>query len=216
MNLMKQNVEVEVMVQQGNSMKLASHNSWSYLPVTKWWMRPLNLIAKCQNKSIALQYVDGVGCFDLRVRWDNENYIFVLCHGIVTYQNIDNHMVDLQFLNLMSKTQNGPVYVRVLLEDSGKANRRVDDEFYKLCKKLEEEFPSIMFFGGFPARKRWREYLYIFKTKEPSIDERHVSVSGKWWQFVPKRWAKKNNENVRIIKEEVETIKSDFLMLDFI
>lgn len=195
-------------------MKLASHNSWSYLPVRKWWMRPLNLIAKCQDKSIVQQYYDKARCFDLRLRWDEKEENFVLAHGIVTYMG--RYYNDLFWLDEQAYKNDEEIYIRVLLEDSGKANRVIDDLFYKQCKNLEKRFSFIKFIGGFPVRKRWREYIYTFKTKEPSIEEHHVSVSGKWWQFVPKRWAKKNNKSVRIIKEEVETIKSDFLMLDFI
>ena len=195
-------------------MKLASHNSWSYLPVRKWWMRPLNFIAKCQAFSIITQYYSGVRMFDLRVRWCEDKGIFVLAHGIVTYDG--EYKYDLLWLDQSAYKTDNPIYIRVLLEDSGRENFSVDAEFAMLCHRLQKEFKNLSFIGGWPARKRWRQKLFDFGTEEPSIDEQHVSVSGKWWQFVPERWAKKNNERVRIIKEEVEIIKSDFLMLDFI
>lgn len=195
-------------------MKLASHNSWSYLPVRKWWMRPLNFIAKCQNKNIPKQYDMGVRMFDLRLRWDKDCEEFVTAHGIVTYSSF--YWVDLDGLNITAEIEKQPIYVRVLLEDSGKEDVTIDGCFALLCRDLQREFKNLTFIGGWPARKRWRQKLFDFGTEEPSIDEQHVSVSGKWWQFIPERWAKKNNKRVIIIKEEVETIKSDFLMLDFI
>lgn len=195
-------------------MKLASHNSWSCMPERKKWMRLVRPIARCQNKSIVQQYYDNVRYFDLRLRWDEKENDFVLAHGIVTY--IGRYYYDLIWLEEQAYKNNEKVYIRVLLEDGGKANRVIDDKFYKKCRDLEKRFSFLKFTGGFPVRKRWGEYLYKFKTKEPSIDEQHVSVSSKWWQFIPYQWAKKNNKRVKIIKEEIETIKSDFLMLDFI
>lgn len=195
-------------------MKLASHNSWSYLPVRKWWMRPLNFIARCQNKNIHKQYDMGVRMFDLRLRWDKEFEAFITAHGIVTYR--DFYMTDLGVLDYTAKKEKQPIYIRVLLEDSGREDQTIDGNFALLCRDLQKEFKNLIFIGGWPARKRWRQKLFDFGTEEPSIDECHVSVSGKWWQFIPYRWAKKNNKRVRIIKEEVEIIKSDFLMLDFI
>lgn len=195
-------------------MKLASHNSWSYLPVRKWWMRPLNFIARCQNKHIFLQYKSGARMFDLRFRWDKKKEQFKVSHGIITYNSLIFR--DLEWLDITVREEKQSIYVRVLLEDSGRENVTIDGYFALLCRDLQKNFENLTFIGGWPARKRWRQKLFDFRTEEPSIDEQHVSVSGKWWQFVPKRWAKKNNKRVRIIKEEVETIKSDFLMLDFI
>lgn len=197
-----------------NRIIVASHNSWSCMPERKRWMKLVRPIARCQNKSIVQQYYDNVRCFDLRLRWDEKENDFVLAHGIVTYKG--RYYYDLLWLDEQAYRSNEDVYIRVLLEDSGKANEFIDERFSEKCRALERRFSSLKFFGGFPARKRWREYIYHFKTKEPSVDEQHVSVSGKWWEFIPKRWAKKNNKRVRIIKEEVETIKSNFLMLDFV
>lgn len=190
-------------------MKLASHNSWSYLPVRKWWMRPLNFIAKCQNKNIHKQYDMGVRMFDLRLRWDKDFEEFITAHGIVTYK--DSYKVDLNLLNLITGNVKQPVYIRVLLEDSGREDITIDGYFALLCRDLQKKFEKLTFIGGWPARKRWRQKLFDFGTEEPSIDEQHASVSGKWWQLVPERWAKENNK--RVLEEGTN---SKFLMLDFI
>lgn len=197
-----------------NRIIVASHNSWSYMPERKKWMRLVRPIARCQDCNITSQYYNGARMFDLRLRWDSKANDFTLAHGIVTY--LGRYFSDLLWLDEQAYRSDEDIYIRVLLEDSGKANEFIDERFSEKCRALERRFSYLKFFGGFPARKRWREYLYHFKTKEPSVDEQHVSVSGKWWEFIPKRWAKKNNKRVRIIKEEVETIKSNFLMLDFV
>ena len=66
-------------------MILGSHNSWSYLPPRRWWMRPIAFMAKCQRVDIRTQYERyGVRCFDLRVRF-NKYGLGIVAHGIVEY-----------------------------------------------------------------------------------------------------------------------------------
>jgi len=48
-------------------MILGSHNSWSYLPPKKWYMKPFRFTAQCQDWDIKTQYEHGVRCFDLRL-----------------------------------------------------------------------------------------------------------------------------------------------------
>jgi len=64
---------------------LGSHNSWSYLTPTKWWMKVIRFTAKCQKADIKTQYeVYNVRCFDLRVRF-NDYKLPIVAHGIVEY-----------------------------------------------------------------------------------------------------------------------------------
>lgn len=51
-------------------MKLASHNSMTYLPIKKWWLKPFRFIAQCQNKTIEEQYQAGVRMFDIRIAFN--------------------------------------------------------------------------------------------------------------------------------------------------
>ena len=90
-------------------MILGSHNSWSYLSVKQWWLRPFSFIAKCQDLSIIEQYNLGVRCFDLRIRFD-KNPNLKVCHGIFEY-NAYFILSDLKWLN-----DKKDVYVRILHE----------------------------------------------------------------------------------------------------
>ena len=72
---------------------LGSHNSWSYLPVKRWWMRPIAFMARCQRIDIRRQYEMGVRCFDLRIFFDNNHLgtgdgkeVMFVAHGIVKYK----------------------------------------------------------------------------------------------------------------------------------
>lgn len=151
----------------------------------------------------------GVRMFDLRLRWDKDLEGFVTAHGIVIYSSL--YWVDLDGLNITAKLQKQPIYIRVLLEDSGREDVTIDGCFALLCRELQREFKNLTFIGGFPARKRWRQKLFDFGTEEPSIDEQHVSVSGKWWQFIPRWWSAWNNGRVK-----TQSTDKQFLMIDFV
>lgn len=43
------------------NMILGSHNSWSYLPVRKWWMRPIAFMARCQSRTAHIRIVTTNG-----------------------------------------------------------------------------------------------------------------------------------------------------------
>ena len=49
-------------------MKLASHNSLSYIKPKKWWEKLINFTSKCQSYDIETQYEYGVRLFDIRIR----------------------------------------------------------------------------------------------------------------------------------------------------
>ncbi|MEG1729598.1 MAG: phosphatidylinositol-specific phospholipase C domain-containing protein [Bacteroidaceae bacterium] len=66
---------------------LGTHNSMSYLPVSKWWMKPFAFIARCQNKSIVDQLKAGAQYIDLRVR-PNKKGKWVFAHGLIEYTSI--------------------------------------------------------------------------------------------------------------------------------
>lgn len=187
---------------------VASHNSWSYMPERKKWMRLVRPIARCQDKTIAQQYYDNVRYFDLRLRWDEKEEDFVLAHGIVTY--IGRYYYDLLWLDEQAYKNAEKICIRVLLEDSGKANRMIDDKFHKKCRDLQKRFSFLTFTGGSPVRKRWGKVIYDFKSDAPDVKEYHVSVSGKWWQFIPYLWAKRNNHKA------LENARSYLTMLDFV
>ena len=95
---------------------LGTHNSWSYLPERKQWMKCTRFLARCQNCDIKTQYYAGARCFDLRLRWNDKYQDFVLCHGITTYVGV--YEFDLSWLNIKAQERKENIYVRVLLEDS--------------------------------------------------------------------------------------------------
>ena len=151
-------------------MILGSHNSWSYLKPQKWWMRLLSFTAKCQCKTIEEQYEKyGVRCFDLRLRYINgEAYVV---HNDFVYGKFWGEISQtLQWLNdkrdvairvihdVRTKSKYKPLSVKLFKDD---------------CKRLEEEYPNILFWNGKNLYNL--EYDYNFEYF-PKCIEKYSSV----------------------------------------
>lgn len=184
---------------------LGSHNSWSYLPVRKWWMKPIRFMARCQRVDIRRQYELGVRCFDLRVRF--KNGLLTFAHGIVEYNHQRRDwMTDMEWLN-----QQGDVYVRVIHEVR---NRKQSEESLKsvfrlFCDFTSWSYPNIRFWCG--------RNLYTWEKDfdfgdDPECEERYASVTPPkllaWWP-----WLYARIKNKDILKDGT---KKEILLIDFV
>ena len=189
-------------------MLLGSHNSWSYLPVAKWYMKPFAFMAKCQEVDIREQYeTHRVRCFDLRVKFDNNNK-FVLAHGSAVYKyDTSKLLCDLNYIN--SKED---CYVRVIHEVRKKKEHtdKAMDSFSEFCNFLMKTFKHTKFWCG-RNLYNW-EYDYIF-WYSPTCEEKYASVCSPkliddWY---PKLFAKRKNKAIL----EAGTGK-EILLIDFV
>lgn len=183
-------------------MKLASHDSMTYLKPKKWYLYPFRFMSRCQSKTIKEQYEDyGIRYFDLRIKFNGVNPEFT--HGIMTYKCDVNEV--LRYLN----SHNEEVQIRLLLETT-KANKSQESKFRAFCQFCEEEYKNLKFHNG--RRKFDWQVVYEFKNPEPSLDQKVSSMTGTilddWY---PEMYAKKMNH----INIQKGTDK-DYLMLDFL
>lgn len=196
-------------------MKLASHNSFSYLPVRHWWMWPFAWMAKCQRRDIFSQFLYGVRMFELRVRFvDNTP---VICHGLIEYKMSEKELADLLDHFDYGKCN----YMRVVLE-TRKPDKNQEAGFYFFCKRLEETFTHIKFFGG-NNRADWlcQNPIYKFSTSMPDIEHKYSSTTSLFpdrndkWRYIddlfPWLYARLNNH-----KNIVAGTEHDWLMIDFV
>lgn len=195
-------------------MILGSHNSWSYLPPRRWWMRPISFMAKCQRFDIRTQYEKyGVRCFDLRVRF-NKHGLGIVCHGIVEYCFTASKIYeDLAWLDAK-----GDCYVRVMHEvrtmKQYKARQR--NLFRHFCERLENEYRNIRFWGGRELYCWGHDYRFGHlkpNVYEPTCDEQHASVCpprlvDDWWPWF---YAKTHNRYAL-----ATGTKSDIMLIDFV
>lgn len=204
-------------------MKLASHNSLSYVKPKRWWEKLINFTAKCQLYDIEAQYQKGVRLFDIRVRRDDSSYGAYSAksgHGLITY-NIC--IIDVLYVLDSLSTKEDPVYIQLNLE-----NRKQEEDkdfiwFEELFKTFAKDYSNLIFCGGY-AKHPWRK---IVDCEDPTIDQKNWEFMNFKWQpttkekikrffanlfhFSPKYWAKKDNQ-----KYKSAGTSADFLMLDFI
>lgn len=177
-------------------MKLASHNSMTYLKPDKWYMYPFRFIAKCQSKTVEEQYEAGVRMFDIRIGFDKHNNP-KFKHGLMTYKS----NIDSVFKYLVSKND---VIIRVTSEDSNPI-------FYNFCSYLVGKYGN-RFCGG--CRKSdWKQVYSFISTSKFIIVENYSSMPSnpKWYGIFPWIYAKLKNR-----KSKSTFNNNGYLMLDFI
>ena len=184
-------------------MILGSHNSWSYLPVRRWWMRPLAFMARCQRVDIRTQYYMGVRCFDLRIRyvkWKRQ-----VAHGIVSYDITEEQLIkDLEFLDAKQDCM-----VRVLHETrTHRQHTRSLPFFQSTCYTNSSRFPNIRWWCGRNLVDWTKDYDF---GDDPTYDEQYASVSCKWLAWWPWLYARLRNRKIRERGTDQEILLIDYV-----
>ena len=177
-----------------------------------WWLRPfgwiINATSKCQTKSIAEQLEDGVRLFNLQVTKYNGEWVF--SHGTAIYKE---ELIPTLALMKLYATDESPIYYQLYLDDNLILGQPEED-FYELVADLHNKFENVIMLTA------WVEgYETCFYKNKVNIkwEEHYWTLS--WakqfrkslldWLPLPKRHAKKYNENYK------KNCKADYLMLDF-
>lgn len=210
-------------------MKLASHNSLSYIRPTKWWQRLINFTSQCQSYDIPTQYEYGVRLFDIRLRFKYPTINIPECyatsgHGLVDYPENVNSV--LSYLNSLS-TDEDPIYVFLCLENKKCEEDKDFLKFKRAVKSYQKRYENLHFCGGFvkhPWRKlidvgdpddqpiiEQRNWEFLNFTYDVPIKEKIKRFFANLFHFSPRYWAKKNNK-----KYKSAGTSAEFLMLDFV
>lgn len=197
-------------------MRLASHNTFTYLAPRTWLGRLFAFTARCQRVNFASQLDYGCGMFDLRVRFNDEGVPYI-CHGLIAYDGYRIAADALVYLNYVARRDEIPYYCRVVLEKKHPDDFQKDC-FRQFCKALVDLHPNIIFFGG-NDRSDWSCYnpVYDFCVPLPDIDEKHASTTALFPRF-PRLddlwpWLYARLFNHRDIEQGTT---HDWLMIDFV
>lgn len=186
-------------------MILGSHNSMTFLPPARWWVRPFQWMYRCQSKNLEEQLEAGVRYFDFRLVFDKgQNPHFA--HGMATLKG--DVLATLFRMHFQAGNLTAPhekIYIRLINERD-----RDHATFIRFCKFVEEHYTNITWVGGI-NKSDWRR-LYTFAAGEPELIDKYSSnnhdhcefdgdreVSHKnftgsiWDDLFPKIYAKKNN-----------------------
>lgn len=192
-------------------MRIASHNTFTYLPVRHWWMKPFAFMARCQRVDFGEQWLAGARLFDLRVRFDKEgNYI--ICHGLMEYE------CEPTFLDNIFRYMDYGRF-RVVLE-TNKPDMEQEEHFYAFCYRLEHRYKKLIFFGG-NNRTDWgcKNPVYEFTHGLEDLDDKYSSTTN----LFPFRWMARLDDLCPILYASLHNRKNiekgtshDWLMLDFV
>lgn len=163
-------------------MKLASHNTFTFLTPRTWWMRLLAFTARCQRVNFATQLDRGAQMFDIRIRFKGSG-VPIICHGLIEYQEYLPVTDSLLYLNYCCKRDDIHYYCRIVLETKHPDDFQLQS-FRALCKAYQDTFQDIVFFGG-NDRSDWscQHPVYDFGTPMPDIDEKHASTTALFPRF---------------------------------
>lgn len=174
-------------------MIIGSHNTMTYAKPRKWWMHVIVPFAVCQTKDVDEQILEGVRCFDLRIRLKKDKWVFA--HGLYevdgdVYATIDKIR---NYADYLRKK----VYIRIVLERN-KTSRKETERFVKFCEMCENQLGKyIVPFEG-RLKSGWKE-LYSFKYRPKSIIQNVSSMAtdARWYEkAIPFLYAfRKNEEN---------------------
>lgn len=183
---------------------IGAHNTLSYFPPAKWWMKPFAFVFKCQNKSLSKLIAEGCTFFDIRVSYDRDDQM-IASHGLARF-NASIPMV-IYFISQYAKSR--PV-VRLILENG---NARQREYFKKQCALLEAAFDNVKFIGG-NYRKTW-ERLYEFSGDDirDNIVQYVGSMQSWWGKLCPWLYARiYNRRNLR----EAAANPDKYYLFDFL
>lgn len=190
------------------NMKLASHDSMTYLKPKKWYLYPFRFMARCQSKPIEEQYNKyGIRIFDLRISFD-KNGIPEFRHGLIAYKG--NVEEILNYLNSKADTS-----VRIILEEYRNDKTDLQENLFKLfIESWKIKYPNIKFFGGFRKRDWFPlvnfEYNPIYEDKYSS-NNKNGTTGVIWDDLWP--WIYAEFHNRKNIKNGTD---KEFLMIDFV
>lgn len=158
-----------------------THNTMSFLPAKRLWMKLLTPWSKCQSKTVQEQLEDGVRYFDIRIRPYKKGKDFEphFCHNHIDYGKA-NLKDSLNIINDFSKSlPDVNYYLRITLDVRKKPNNAAVMAlwFKDYVNELKESYPNIIF-----------DSIKIFWDWSNDLGPQTVKVIEKQWSVVPKKW----------------------------
>ena len=189
---------------------LGSHNSFSYLTPTKWWMRLFTPWAKCQNKTIKEQYNAGVRYFDIRVAFKKDGSIR-LVHNLAEYPSG-------KLFDGLKWLKNKPdAHLRIVLDMRKKpkgenATTQLLGWFYDFLDYAMKD--SVATIDKAIVFWNWKHII----DNGVKVAEWHSSVCAKWYEYLcgTEYWAEVHNDNILSSEKEILKGNDSVLLIDYV
>lgn len=172
-------------------MILGSHNTMSYLPVAKWWMKPFNIFSKCQDLDILKQLDLGIRHFDIRIR-SNDKGEWCFAHGLVEYSNERTVEDFLYFLHTYKCS------VRLIYEDTFTKHKNETVAFILFVRHIAALYKNLSFIE-IRRKSDWKDLSGKCGITPINVTyiQKVSSMDGNWFtKLLPRLYAKLNNKHI--------------------
>lgn len=188
---------------------IGTHDSVTAHPPKKWWMKLGKSVAVTQDKTVYNQYLDGIRCFDFRIRLDKSGE-WVMCHGLY---EVDLDIYDiLCWLKEEAENRRENVYIRIVLEDKKHCDKEAE-RFVKFCEWAESFSPYIIFIAG-NRKSDWKQlYKFGYPNQCQWMPVSSCASDAKWYEKAfPRLYAKRmNKHNMKNIPQQYGFAFFDFI-----
>lgn len=185
-----------------------SHNSMTYMKPQNWWMKKY----MCQTKTLKEQIKSGVRMFDIKVRFDSKDNVYIT-NGKYTSKINWTHV---DFISMICDTinlyANDRFYINLTL-DTSDVSLGQEINFIQLCNRFVKSCSdNIIITGG---RRSFDNEKVVVTLQDTMIAE---AISGNdkrtrfYEKWFPVLFAKRMNEkNFKFWKNEDCIVSFDFL-----
>jgi hypothetical protein len=166
-------------------------------------------IAVTQDKTVYNQYLDGIRCFDFRIRLGKSGE-WVMCHGLY---EVDLDIYDiLYWLKEEAECRRDNVYIRIVLEDMKHCDKEAE-RFVKFCKWAESFSPYIIFIAGNRKSDCQQLYKFGYPNQRQWMPVSSCAEDAKWYEKAfPRLYAKRmNKHNLKNIPQQYGFAFFDFI-----
>lgn len=188
---------------------IGTHDSVTAHPPKKWWMKLGKSVAVTQDKTVYNQYLDGIRCFDFRIRLDKSGE-WVMCHGLY---EVDLDIYDiLYWLKEEAEDRLENVYIRIVLEDKKHCDKEAE-RFVKFCEWAESFSPYIIFIAG-NRKSDWKQlYKFKYPNQRQWMPVSSCAEDAKLYEKAfPRLYAKRmNKHNLKNIPQQYGFAFFDFI-----
>lgn len=189
---------------------IGSHNTFSYLPTKNIFKR----WGRCQEVNYIEQYIQGVRCFDVRVKFDTKKKVqfgelerVQIVHNNITYQGGWSE------LNRFFAFVADDCWVRLILDIRKKP---------KDAEKQQELFVRLIDYARNTLGIKIAEAIVYWDwsyevSPKLKITENHASVTGNVGILkTPRMYAKNNNDLILAMNKEIVDSEDEVLLIDFV
>lgn len=196
---------------------LGSHNTMSYLPATKWWMKLITTWHRCQNRDIVNQYIiKDVKYFDIRLRVIDDDWHFV--HNRIDYGKVN--LDSLKEVARLAEFENRYIYFRFILDErkkpslSDKLTARFINYVYYIIDTIQTPSTRVILDCAITAWN-WSDVESPKDNKLP-ISEYHASATHKWYNLILGTKIYSKLINTKTLIEVSKYTESRVILVDFI